>query len=151
MTPLAVFVRTLMKTSAIFIGATWIVLHPSLDWSSRTTSVTAQMDPREAALAGLRTALADQDPTVRRQAAVALARIHNAPIGSALADPAQARSVKALTADLADLNATVRTRAACDLREIGDRGGVEALIVALKDESPRVRRQAAWAIGAIGR
>ena len=34
MTPLTVFVRTLMKTSAIFIGATAVILHPSLDWSA---------------------------------------------------------------------------------------------------------------------
>lgn len=141
MTPLAVFVRTLMKTSALFIGATWIVLHPSLDWSaSRNTAVTAQQSPREAALAGLRLALADQDATVRSQAAVALARIRNAGAGSAFANPAaQSRSVKDLTADLADADAAVRTRAACDLREIGDRA-VDATqpLVALLGDGTRV-------------
>ena len=76
MTPLAVFIRTLMKTSAIFIGATWIVLHPSLDWSaSRTTSVTAEQGQREAELAGLRSALTDQDPTVLTQATWGLGAI----------------------------------------------------------------------------
>jgi hypothetical protein len=34
MTPLTVFVRTLMKTSAIFIGVTAVFLHPRLDWSA---------------------------------------------------------------------------------------------------------------------
>ena len=34
MSPLTVFVRTLMKTSAIFIGATAVFLHPRLDWSA---------------------------------------------------------------------------------------------------------------------
>ena len=34
MTPLAIFVRTLFKTSAIFIGATFVILHPSLEWTS---------------------------------------------------------------------------------------------------------------------
>ena len=32
MTPLTVFYRTLMKSSAVFLGAGWIMLHPSLDW-----------------------------------------------------------------------------------------------------------------------
>lgn len=140
MTPLAVFVRALMKTSAIFIGATWIVLHPSLDWSSRNTLVTAQLGPRETALTGLRYALADQDPVVRRQAAIALARIRNAPIGSPLADPArQSRSVRELTGDLVAADAAVRTRAACDLREIGDRA-VDAIqpLVAILGDGARV-------------
>ena len=134
MTPLAVFVRTLMKTSAVFIGATWIVLHPSLDWSSRNTSVTAQQGPRDAALAGLWSALADQDPTVRRQAASALSRIRNA--SSAFADPvAQTRNVKELTAELGDADAIVRTRAACDLRDAGDRAldAVQPLVALLGD------------------
>jgi HEAT repeat protein len=140
MTPFAVFVRTLMKTSAIFLGATWIVLHPSLDWSARSADVTAQMGPREAAQAGLRLALADQDPAVRRQAASALARIRTAPAGSAFSDPgAQARTVKELTAELADGDPVVRTKAACDLREMGDRAG-DAIqpLVALMGDGTRV-------------
>src|SRR5512141_1831870 len=134
MTPLAVFVRTLMKTSAVFIGATWIVLHPSLDWSSRTTSVTAQQGPRDSALAGLRSALADQDPTVRREAAAALARIWSA--SSAFGNPvAQTRNMKEMIAELGDADASVRTRAACDLREAGDRAldAVQPLVALLGD------------------
>ena len=34
MTPLTVFFRTLMKSSAIFMGAGYIMLHPSLDMRS---------------------------------------------------------------------------------------------------------------------
>ena len=101
MTPLAVFVRTLMKTSALFLGASWIVLHPSLDWSSRSAAVTAGLAPREAALAGLRYALADQDPAVRGQAAAALAKIRSG--RPAFGDPVrQTRSVKELVTDLTD-------------------------------------------------
>ena len=32
MNPVTVFFRTLLKSSAIFIGATAIFLHPSLEW-----------------------------------------------------------------------------------------------------------------------
>ena len=42
MTPVAVFVRTLMKTSAIFIGATAVMLHPSLEWRSSSGGTSAQ-------------------------------------------------------------------------------------------------------------
>ena len=48
MSTLTVFVRTLMKTSAIFIGATAVMLHPSLNWSS-SRAVTAQQSPAEGA------------------------------------------------------------------------------------------------------
>ena len=34
MSPIAVFFRTLMKTSAIFIGTTLVFLHPPLDWTN---------------------------------------------------------------------------------------------------------------------
>ena len=34
MTPLTVFFRTLLKSSAIFVGAGYIMLHPSLDMRS---------------------------------------------------------------------------------------------------------------------
>ena len=45
MTPLVVFVRTLMKTSAIFIGVTAVMLHPSLEWSASST--TQQILPKK--------------------------------------------------------------------------------------------------------
>ena len=44
MSTLTVFLRTLMKTSAIFLGATAVMLHPSLNWSS-SRAVTAQQSP----------------------------------------------------------------------------------------------------------
>ncbi|HEX6975830.1 MAG TPA: HEAT repeat domain-containing protein [Vicinamibacterales bacterium] len=134
MTPLAVFVRTLMKTSAIFLGASWIVLHPSLDWSARSAAVTAELAPREAALAGLRLALSDQDPAVRRQAAQALAKIRSG--RPFYGDPVrQTRTVKELVTDLTDGDPVVRTRAACDLREAGDRAidAIQPLVELLAD------------------
>ena len=73
MTPLTVFFRTLMKSSAIFVGAGYIMLHPSLDLRSTARGgVTAQKSPAEAAVDGLVAALKDSDPGVRRQAAAAL-------------------------------------------------------------------------------
>ena len=93
MTPLAVFVRTLMKTSAIFIGAAAVMLHPSLEWRSSSAptaaphnvglslaglGVTAQQAPAEAAIDALVGALKDADAGVRRQAAAALGEIGNA-------------------------------------------------------------------------
>ena len=91
MSTLAVFVRTLMKTSAVFIGATTIFLHPSLDWSARGAAarqsraygldglaVTAGQSPSESAIDGLVAALKDTDAGVRRQAAAALGGLGNA-------------------------------------------------------------------------
>ena len=81
MTPLEVFVRTLLKTSALFIGVTVVMLHPSLEWSrasgltSSSTRVTAGQSPAEAAVDGLVTALKDTDAGVRRQAAWAIGAI----------------------------------------------------------------------------
>ena len=72
MTPLTVFFRTLLKSSAIFIGAGYIMLHPSLDVRSGARSaVTAQKSPSEAATDALIVALKDSDAGVRRQAASA--------------------------------------------------------------------------------
>ena len=44
MSPLVVFVRTLLKTSAIFIGTTMVMLHPSLEWQHGRVHVTARTD-----------------------------------------------------------------------------------------------------------
>ena len=76
MTPLAVFVRTLLKTSAIFIGTTVVFLHPPLDWSPGRT-VTAHQSPADAAVDALVLALHDSDRHVRRTAAASLARLAN--------------------------------------------------------------------------
>ena len=40
MSPLTVFLRTLIKSSAIFLGAGAIFLNPSLDWSASRAAVT---------------------------------------------------------------------------------------------------------------
>lgn len=76
MTPLAVFVRTLLRTSAIFIGTTLVFLHPPLDWSPGRT-VTAHQSPADAAVDALVLALHDSDRHVRRTAAASLARLAN--------------------------------------------------------------------------
>ena len=114
MTPLAMFVRTLMKTSAVFIGATTVMLHPSLEWRSTSSGaaaqhgasregdglgVTAQQAPAEAAIDALVGALKDIDAGVRRQAAAALGEIGNA------------RAVPGLIESLKDADADVRHRA----------------------------------------
>ena len=107
MSPFAVFVRTLLRTSAIFIGGTLVFLHPTLDWSSRTTSVTAQQSPAEAALDGLIMLLEDSDAGVRRQAADALGHVRNTRAVPALVDalddpdPAVRKSVTKALADCA--------------------------------------------------
>ena len=70
-TPFGLFFRTLARSSAIFLGAGWIFMNPSLEpWANR--EVTAQRSPREAAVDGLVAAASDSDPRVRRQAVEAL-------------------------------------------------------------------------------
>src|SRR6185436_6029589 len=122
MSPLAVFVRTLLKTSAIFIGATVVMLHPSLDrsrgvassvdWSPGLARVTAGQSPTEAAIDALVGALKDSDAGVRRQAAAALGSLRNP------------RAVQGLVAALKDADADVRVRVVSALGEIGDRQAV---------------------------
>ena len=86
MTPLAVFVRTLLKTSALFIGVTVVMLHPSLEWSRASglspssTWVRAGQSPAEGAVDALVGALKDSDAGVRRQAAAALGEIGKTPL-----------------------------------------------------------------------
>jgi HEAT repeat protein len=92
MTPLAVFLRTFLRTSAIFVGASIVFLHPPLEWSSGNGAARAQKSPIEAAVDGLlvaplgeigdpqalpalNAALKDKDPRIRRYAAKAISRI----------------------------------------------------------------------------
>jgi HEAT repeat protein len=98
MTPMAVFVRTLLKTSAIFIGTTVVFLHPPLDWSPART-LTAQQTPTEAAVDALVLALRDSDRHVRRTTAASLARL------------AHPRSLRALIAASNDPDPVVRQHA----------------------------------------
>ena len=82
MSPLAVFFRTLSRSSAICLGVGFAIVNPSFEWSPgqtnalttemRMTGVTAQNSPSERAVDGLILALKDSDAGVRRQAAIAL-------------------------------------------------------------------------------
>ncbi|CAN5781730.1 hypothetical protein BH18ACI5_BH18ACI5_21950 [soil metagenome] len=71
MTPLAVFVRTLLRTSAIFLGTTIVFLHPPLEWGSGRT-VTAVQSGKEMAVDALIAVMNDSDAGVRRQVAASL-------------------------------------------------------------------------------
>ena len=136
MTPLAVFLRTFFRTSAIFVGSSIVFLHPPLEWSASSGAARAQKSPIEAAVDGLLVALKDTDEDVRCQAAWALGRT------------GRTRAVDALIEALKD-TPEVRKQAVRALGEIGDRRALPALNVALKDEDPRVRRYAAKAIARI--
>src|SRR6478735_1699282 len=141
MTPHEVFVRTLLKTSALFIGVTVVMLHPSLEWSRASglspssTQVRAGQSPREGAVDALVAALKDSDAGVRRQAAAALGEIGNA------------RAVTGLMEALKDADTDVRTHALSALGEIGDRRASAAIAPLLKDSSPAIRSRAASALG----
>src|SRR5436305_1996680 len=110
MSPAAVFVRTLLKSSAIFIGAAAIFLHPSLEWrpiAQHGTAVGAQQSGTEGAVDALVGALKDSDAGVRREAARALAQMNSR------------RAVPALSAALADSDPQIRASVASALGEIG--------------------------------
>ena len=85
MSPLAVFFRTLSRSSAICLGIGLVIVNPPFDWSpgramtsaARLTGVTAQKSPNEAAIDGLIGALKDSDAGVRRQAALALGELRS--------------------------------------------------------------------------
>jgi HEAT repeat protein len=142
MSPVTVFFRTLLKSSAIFVGAAAIFLHPSLDWRSgataERTSVGAQQRLSESAVNGLIGALSDTDAGVRKQAAHALGSL------------GAADAVPALTAAIADKDRDVRTAAIDALGAIGDPRALDALTPALKDEDAVIRRHAAAAIADVG-
>ncbi len=156
MSPIAVFFRTLLKSSAIFLGAGVIFINPSLDWSAarpsatslarfkpswsqfRLAGTTAQPAPKDAAVDGLIGALKDSDAGVRRQAAHALGELGNA------------RAVPALIDALKDADVEVRQKAMHALGELGDARAAAAIASALKDTDPRVRSHAAGALAEIG-
>ena len=172
MSPVAVFIRTLLKSSAIFIGAAAIFLHPSLEWRPAAalgggTSVGAQQSGSEAAVDALIIALKDSDAGVRREAARALAQMDSrrpalaaslsdsdpqirASVASALGEIGDASAVDALVAAVKDKVVDVRRRVVGALGEIGDARALDALTQALKDEDAGVRRAAASAIAEIG-
>ena len=129
MTPLAVFFRTLSRTSAIFLGTVAVFLHPPLDWGASRTA-TAVKGPRQATIDGLIYALRDPDSGVRREVARALEAY-------AVID-AQRAVVAELTKELASTDAVTRARAACQLREAGEEAApaMDALLALLADTAP---------------
>ena len=129
MTPLAVFFKTLSRTSAIFIGTAVMFLHPPLEWGM-TRSVTASKGPRQASIDSLVGALRDPDVSVRREVARALEAY-------AVID-AQRAAVGELTTQLSSADVTERTRAACELRRIGGEAqpAMNALVTLLSDDTP---------------
>ena len=100
MSPVAVFIRTLLKSSAIFVGAAAIFLNPALEWRSTSaqspgTSVGAAQAGSEAAIDGLIGLLKDTDAGVRRAAVNALSELN-----SRRAVPALAEAFKGADAEL---------------------------------------------------
>ncbi|MBW8840000.1 MAG: HEAT repeat domain-containing protein, partial [Gemmatimonadetes bacterium] len=139
MSPIQVFYRTLLRSSAIFFGTAAMFLHPPLEWSSASHGgVVAQQSGSEARIDALVGALKDTDTGVRRQVANALAEIGTP------------RAVPALAAALKDTDADVRASVAAALGQIGDKSAVEALIGAAKDANATVRRRVIEALGEIG-
>ena len=130
MSPLTVFLRTLAKSTAIFLGAGVIFLNPTLDLTG-SRAVTAQKSPAEAAADVLIGALKDSDAGVRRQAAHSLGQMRSA------------RAVPALIDAMKDENAEVRAQAMWALAEVEDRRATPAIAAALKDSDPKVRARAA--------
>src|SRR5215218_358605 len=100
MSPLTVFLRTLAKSTAIFLGAGAIFLNPALEMSGGRAETAADM---------LIAALKDSDAGVRRQAAHSLGQMRSA------------RAVPALIETMKDENSEVRAQAMWALVEAGDR------------------------------
>lgn len=129
----AFFVRTLLKASAIFLGATIAIVQPVPGTSTSPTAVTAHKSPRNTAVDALRHALHDDDDAVRRAAAEAIAVIDAGAL--ALRQP---REIVDLTKDLAASDPAARTRAACALREHGETAAsaIQPLVQLLGDGAP---------------
>jgi hypothetical protein len=99
MSPLTVFIRTLLKSSAIFVGTVVVFLHPQLEFRS-ATGVGARPSPRQQMVTGLVAALNDPDAGVRRQVAQTLGHVGDAEV------------LEALKHALRDADASVRCAAA---------------------------------------
>src|SRR5262245_37289922 len=127
MSPLAVFIRTLLKSSAICLGIAIAILQPSLTNSSGTNSAGALQSASETAVDALVGALKDSDAGVRRHAAGALAQIGNT------------RAVPGLMEAARDTTPDVRLKVIAALGELADKRAIPTLTSALKDEDPRVR------------
>ena len=133
MTPLAVFFKTLSRTSAVCLGAAIVFLHPPLEWGN-TRAVSALKSPSQMAIDSLTHALNDPDPKVRLEAADAL----NGWRRASARRLAQSTAVRDLVGQLSSTDAAARTRAACDLREREDAAApaIDALIGLLADDTP---------------
>jgi HEAT repeat protein len=159
MSPIAVFFRTLSRTSALFLGAVFVFLHPPLQWSSPRPMATSEIAvvPRQHTIQELSEQLTASDPAVRARAACDLReRGDNA--------AAAIKALVALLPDAAPLERSVcgqnwwrwnpesRTtpgeQAASALVAIGSRA-FDPLVQTLKHQSWVARRNAAWALGAI--
>ncbi len=79
MSPMTVFVRALLKSSAICLGVALAIVQPSFGGGPPRRAV-AQQSPTQAAIDGLVEALRDPDPGVRRNAAFALGELRAANI-----------------------------------------------------------------------
>ena len=133
MSPVVVFFRTLLKSSAIFIGVTAIFLHPHLEFraASQDVGVRARQGNADEIVDGLIAALKDSDAGVRRQ------------VVRALANRNSTRAVPALAEAMKDADPDIRAIIASALGELGDARALPALRAALKDEVVAVRMRAA--------
>lgn len=142
MTPLSFFLRTLRRTSAILLGVTIVLVHPSLRWQGQ--AVRAQKSPAAAAVDGLTAALRDDDARVRSAAAAALDEILRGVLGRhpafspGAARAVQPRGLEDLTRDLGASDPATRTRAACGLRDLGAAAApaIASLVALLADGAP---------------
>jgi hypothetical protein len=138
MSPLTVFVRALLKSSAICLGVAIAIVQPSFDGGPSRRAV-AQQSPVQAAIDGLVNALKDPDPGVRRNAAIALGELRSA------------RAVPALIAASWDGNDEVRSRASAALRQIEEANPAIVVTDALRGMDGRIGRAAANALPGVGR
>ena len=133
MTPLTVFFKTLSRTSAIFLGAALMFLHPPLEWGN-SRAVSAGKSPSQMAIDSLVHALNDPDPKVRLEAADAL----NGWRRAATRHLTQTAAVRDLITQLGSTDAAARAKAACELREREGEAAsaVDALVALLPDDAP---------------
>jgi HEAT repeat protein len=159
MTPLALFFRTLSKTSALLLGTVLVGFSPPLPWfSSRSLATVELTTPRpQHTVQELAEALTASDPAERARAACDL-RERGDNAGAAI------DALIALLPDAAPLERSVcgqnwwrwnpenRTtpgeQAASALVAIGGRT-FEPLVKALRHPAWFARRNAAWALGAL--
>ena len=112
-----------------------------METSPAKEAAEALGDIGNASAPGLLQALAADDATVRKFAAMGLGEVND------LVE--SAKVVSALSATLSDAHPDVRDRSAWALGEIEETAAVEPLLRALNDSVPVVRARVAWALGEI--